>query len=81
MREKNGADRKRMQKLVEKRNERLDGGGLWRAADLVLTLLAAVAFALDGKGNIRRCFKLAGRRRQSRGRQAEAIATVAAGRA
>ena len=52
MREKNGADRKRMQKLVEKRNERLDGGGLWRAADLVLTLLAVVAFALAIRGAI-----------------------------
>ena len=44
MTERETEERKRMQRLVEERNDRLNGGRLWRVVDLVINLVAIFVF-------------------------------------
>ncbi len=50
MKTTNGAIQRELRREAERRNEKLDGGGLWRAIDLLITLLGVVVFALAVRG-------------------------------
>lgn len=50
MKPTNGANLTALRRIVERRNETLPGGGLWRAFDLLITLLGVVVFALAVRG-------------------------------
>ena len=42
----------RMRKIVERRNDRLEGGERWRMLDMVLTLVSVVVFVIAIRGAV-----------------------------